>query len=166
MAQLGAHSTRAFSEAESTAFDQGDGAASPSAQAAADHAPEDPAAEAHEALDIVDMSLTDDIVNGDLGSVKSKVAAFAGDCESLQALFTTSQCEAGVEGPLLHVAIIRDHHHLVSMFVLPGTLKTVTVGMPCTQCEVLDVDKYSNPSFGPFSQVLVPYQGFFSFRSI
>ena len=39
-------------------------------------------------------------------------------------------------------------------------------GMPCTQCvrnahEVLDVDKYSNPSFGPFSQVLVPYQGFF-----
>ena len=30
-----------------------------------------------------------------------------------------------------------------------------------TQCEVLDVDKYSNPSFGPFSQVLVLYQGFF-----
>ena len=35
-----------------------------------------------------------------------------------------------------------------------------------TQCEVLDVDKYSNPSFGPFSQVLVPYQDFFSFLSI
>ena len=34
------------------------------------------------------------------------------------------------------------------------------------QCEVLDDDKYSNPSFGPFSQVLVPYQGFFTFLSI
>ena len=25
----------------------------------------------------------------------------------------------------------------------------------CTQCEVLDVGKYSNPSFGPFSQASV-----------
>ena len=30
-----------------------------------------------------------------------------------------------------------------------------TKGMPCTQCEVLDVGKYSNPSFGPFSQASV-----------
>ena len=36
-----------------------------------------------------------------------------------------------------------------------------------TQCEVLDVGKYSNPSFGPFSQVFgsVP-RFFFSFLSI
>ena len=39
-------------------------------------------------------------------------------------------------------------------------------GMPCTQCEVLDVGKYSNPSFGPFSQVLGSVPGFFSFLSI
>ena len=42
---------------------------------------------------------------------------------------------------------------------------TVTVcdeckGMPCTQCEVLDVGKYSNPSFGPFSQVIGSVPGF------
>ena len=30
-----------------------------------------------------------------------------------------------------------------------------------TQCEVLDVDKYSNPSFGPFSQVFGSVPGFF-----
>ena len=29
-----------------------------------------------------------------------------------------------------------------------------------TQCEVLDVDKYSNPSFGPFSQVFGSVPGF------
>ena len=33
--------------------------------------------------------------------------------------------------------------------------------MPCTQCEVLDVGKYSNPSFGPFSQVFGSVPGFF-----
>ena len=40
-------------------------------------------------------------------------------------------------------------------------------GMPCTECEVLDVDKYANPSFGPFSQVFgsLP-RFFFSFLSI
>ena len=31
----------------------------------------------------------------------------------------------------------------------------------CTQCEVLDVGKYSNPSFGPFSQVFGCVPGFF-----
>ena len=36
-----------------------------------------------------------------------------------------------------------------------------------TQCEVLDVSKYSNPSFGPFSQVFGSVPGFFfSFLSI
>ena len=30
-----------------------------------------------------------------------------------------------------------------------------------TQCEVLDVGKYSNPSFGPFSQVFGSVPGFF-----
>ena len=46
------------------------------------------------------------------------------------------------------------------------------LGMPCTQCarsahavrtqcEVLDVGKYSNPSFGPFSQVFGSVPGFF-----
>ena len=30
-----------------------------------------------------------------------------------------------------------------------------------TQCEVLDVGKYSNPSFGLFSQVFGSVQGFF-----
>ena len=30
-----------------------------------------------------------------------------------------------------------------------------------TQCEVLDVGKYSNPSFGPFSQVFGSIPGFF-----
>ena len=36
-----------------------------------------------------------------------------------------------------------------------------------TQCEVLDVDKYLNPSFGPFSQVFGSVPGFFfSFLSI
>ena len=30
-----------------------------------------------------------------------------------------------------------------------------------TQCKVLDVDKYSNPSFGPFSQVFGSVPGFF-----
>ena len=30
-----------------------------------------------------------------------------------------------------------------------------------TQCEVLDVSKYSNPSFGPFSQVFGSVPGFF-----
>ena len=45
-------------------------------------------------------------------------------------------------------------------------------GMPCTQCarsahavrmqcEVLNVGQYSNPTFGPFDQFLVPYWGFF-----
>ena len=34
-------------------------------------------------------------------------------------------------------------------------------GMPCTQCEVLDVGKYSNPSFGPFSQVFGSVPGLF-----
>ena len=29
-----------------------------------------------------------------------------------------------------------------------------------TQCEVLDVGKYSNPSFGPFSQVFGSVPGF------
>ena len=33
--------------------------------------------------------------------------------------------------------------------------------MPCMQCEVLDVGKYSNPSFGPFSQVFDSIPGFF-----
>ena len=33
--------------------------------------------------------------------------------------------------------------------------------MPCTQCEVFDVGKYSNPSFGPFSQVFGSVLGFF-----
>ena len=36
-----------------------------------------------------------------------------------------------------------------------GTWASRTQGMPCTQCEVLDVGKYSNPSFGPFSQASV-----------
>ena len=36
-----------------------------------------------------------------------------------------------------------------------------TWGMPWTQCEVLDVGKYSNPSFGPFSQVFGSVPGFF-----
>ena len=36
-----------------------------------------------------------------------------------------------------------------------------------TQCKVLDVGKYSNPSFGPFSQVFGSVPGFFfSFLSI
>ena len=35
-----------------------------------------------------------------------------------------------------------------------------------TQCEVLDVGKYSNPSFGPFSQVFGSVPGFFGFASI
>ena len=35
------------------------------------------------------------------------------------------------------------------------------MGMPCTQCEVLDVGKYSNPSFGPLSQVFGSVPGFF-----
>ena len=30
-----------------------------------------------------------------------------------------------------------------------------------TQCEVLDIGKYSNPSFGPFSQVFGSVPGFF-----
>ena len=30
-----------------------------------------------------------------------------------------------------------------------------------TQCKVLDVGKYSNPSFGPFSQVFGSVPGFF-----
>ena len=34
-------------------------------------------------------------------------------------------------------------------------------GMLCTECEVLDVGKYSNPSFGPFSQVFGSVLGFF-----
>ena len=34
-----------------------------------------------------------------------------------------------------------------------------------TQCEVLDVGKYSNPSFGPFHKFLVPYQSCFGFPS-
>ena len=33
--------------------------------------------------------------------------------------------------------------------------------MPCTQCEVLDVGNYSNPSFGPFSQAFGSVPGFF-----
>ena len=36
-----------------------------------------------------------------------------------------------------------------------------TMGMPCTQCEVLDVGKYSNSSFGPLSQVFGSVPGFF-----
>ena len=36
-----------------------------------------------------------------------------------------------------------------------------------TQCKVLDVGKYSNPSFGPFSQVFGSVPGcFFGFSSI
>ena len=34
-------------------------------------------------------------------------------------------------------------------------------GMPCTQCKVLEFGKYSNPSFGPFSQVFGSVPGFF-----
>ena len=34
-------------------------------------------------------------------------------------------------------------------------------GMPCTQCEVLDVGKYLDPSFGLFSQVFGFVPGFF-----
>ena len=35
-----------------------------------------------------------------------------------------------------------------------------------TQCEVLHVGTYSNPSFSKFRKFLVPYQVFFSFLSI
>ena len=35
------------------------------------------------------------------------------------------------------------------------------VGMPCMQCKVLYVGKYSNPSFGPFHKFFVPYRVFF-----
>ena len=41
------------------------------------------------------------------------------------------------------------------------TKSSCTRGMPCTQCEVLDVGKYLNPSFGPFSQVFGSVPGFF-----
>ena len=34
------------------------------------------------------------------------------------------------------------------------------VGMPCPQCKVLYVGKYSNPSFGPFLQVCCSITGF------
>ena len=47
-----------------------------------------------------------------------------------------------------------------------GREMTITQGMPCTHSEVLDIGKYSNPSFGPFHKLLVPYQGFFGFLSI
>ena len=69
--------------------------------------------------------------------------------------------------PLEHSPMKRGQFWVMSATPLVHQI-TCLGGMPCTQCEVLDVGKYSNPSFGPFSQVfvLVPYQGFFGFPSI
>ena len=36
------------------------------------------------------------------------------------------------------------------------------MGMPCTQCEVLDVGKYLDPTVGSLDKFLVPYLGCFS----
>ena len=41
-------------------------------------------------------------------------------------------------------------------YVIGNAMHTVR-----TQCKVLDVGKYSNPSFGPFSQVFGSVPGFF-----
>ena len=35
-------------------------------------------------------------------------------------------------------------------FMIHGDIEGRLLGMPCTQCEVLDVGKYSDPTFGPF----------------
>ena len=43
------------------------------------------------------------------------------------------------------------------------TLSGCSMGMPCTRCKVWYVGKYSNPSFGPFSQVFCSIPGFFVF---
>ena len=44
---------------------------------------------------------------------------------------------------------------------LNGTVLGNAMHAVRTQCEVLDVGKYSNPSFGPFSQVFGSVPGFF-----
>ena len=65
---------------------------------------------------------------------------------------------------------MRIHNVLSANWGMFGSLKMALTLRECharsahaarTQCEVLDVGKYSNPSFGPFSQVFGSVPGFF-----
>ena len=39
-----------------------------------------------------------------------------------------------------------------ALHLMPGIFSGMPWGMPCTQCKVLYVGKYSNPSFGPLGE--------------